>query len=61
MIFTLTIELEDDVTRPDVALALRRVAGGLERLDKSTFEDGDSGPIRNPRGGIIGDWEVSEE
>lgn len=58
MTFTLTIEIAEDVTRRDIALALRRAANGIERYDTGPFEEGDAGSIR-AKGDLVGNWEVT--
>lgn len=58
MQFILDLSIEPDVSRKDVALALRRVAAALERTD-APFEEGDTTPIRSPEGKRIGQWEIA--
>ena len=58
MVFSLSIDIEDGVTRRDISMNLRRIAAGIERLDKGPFEEGDSAPIRSLEGDVIGEWEV---
>ncbi len=58
MTFTLTIEIDNDVTRRDIALALRRTANGIERYDTGPFEDGDSGNVSDSQGESVGEWQV---
>lgn len=58
MKFVLELEIEDNVTRRDVALALRRTAAAIERI-RGTFEIDDEAPIQAPGGDLIGNWVVS--
>lgn len=58
MKFVLSIDIEPDTSRKDVALALRRAAANLERTQEP-LEDGDSAPVRDPEGGRVGIWEVA--
>ena len=57
MTFTLTYEIAENVTRRDMALALRRAASLLEKT-VGTFEDGDRQPIRDTAGDVVGEWNV---
>lgn len=62
MEFVLTIEIEDGVTRRDMALALRRVAAVFEKYDADgTYEVGDSAPIYDLDGEHVGHWQVTPE
>lgn len=58
MTFTLVIEIDEDVTRYDVALALRRAAAVFEKTN-GTFESGDAAPVRSTSGDLIGEWNVN--
>lgn len=58
MKFVLTLNIEEDVSRKDIALALRRTAATLERTTDA-IEEGDSAPVRDPRGTHVGDWEIA--
>jgi hypothetical protein len=57
MTFTLTLEIHDNVSHRDMALALRRVAALIEKT-VGEFEEGDKQPIRDGKE-IIGEWSVS--
>lgn len=57
MTFTLTYEIDEDITHRDMALALRRAASLLEKT-KGRFEDGDKQPIRDTDGDVVGEWNV---
>lgn len=57
MKFVLSMEIEPDVSRKDLALALRRTAATLERTDEP-IEEGDSAPVRDPSGSHVGEWEI---
>lgn len=59
MIFTLEFDMENNVTRRDVFLALNRVAATINRT-VGDFEEGDSAPIRGLEGSVIGKWTVTE-
>jgi hypothetical protein len=57
MTFTLSFEIDPDVTHRDVALALRRAAALIDKT-KGTFEEGDKQPLRDPLGQKIGEWNI---
>lgn len=55
--FILTLNIAHDVSRKDIALALRRAASSIEKTSDE-IEEGDGAPIRSPEGDCIGEWEI---
>jgi len=59
MQFRLTILIDENLTRKDLTLNLKRIAATIERVDPvGTFEEGDGAPIRDIDGQKVGTWEI---